>query len=171
MKKILFILLMLIALMLLMSCTKQNYSEKVNPLLDKYIEAWNTGNLSLLTNVIDPAFKLRKVPDFKPVRGITNLENYINTTRAVVPDFFIKENEKLFISDTAVVITWTVKGTYKGESNLPPTGNKLNISGFSIIYFSGDKLTGEWIAYSDLTWTKQLGFNIVPPSVDSKKNK
>lgn len=166
MKKMFLILLMLIVLLLILSCVKQNYSEKINPLLDKYIEAWNTGNLSLLTNVVDPAFKLRKMPDFKTVRGITNLENYIKSTRTVVPDFSIKENEKLFISDTAVVVTWTVKGTYKAENNLPPTGSKIDIPGFSIIYFNGDRLTGEWIAFSDLTWVKQLGFNIILPSTE-----
>ena len=171
MKKIFLFLLMLIVLMLILSCAKENYSEKINPLLDKYIEAWNTGNLSQLTTVVDPAFRLRKMPDFKPVRGITNLENYIKSTRAVVPDFFINEKEKLFISDTAVVVTWTIKGTYKGENDLPPTGSKINIPGFSIIYFNGDKLTGEWIAFSDLTWVKQLGFNVVPPSTKTKKNK
>lgn len=163
MKKLFLILLMLIALSLFLSCAKKNYAEKINPVLDKYIHAWNTGNLSDLSNVVDSTFELRKVPDYKPVRGIKNLEDYIMGTRNVVPNFFLKETEKLFISDTAVVVTWTFKGTYKGENELPPTGSKIEIPGFSIIYFHNNKLTGEWIAFSDLTWVKQLGFNITPP--------
>ncbi len=164
MKKIFLILLMPIALSLFLSCAKQNYSEKINPLLDKYVEAWNTGNLSLLSGVVDSSFEIRKIPDFKPMRGIKYLEDYIVGSRTVVPDFFLKETEKLFISDTAVILCWNLTGTYKGESDLPPTGSKIDISGFSVIYFSDSKLTGEWIAFSDLTWVKQLGFLLVPPT-------
>jgi len=166
MKKIFMILMSLIALSLFSSCAKQDYSEKINPLLEKYIEAWNTGNLSDLSSVVDSAFELRKIPDYVPVRGIKNLEEYIVGTRTVIPDFFLKETEKLFVSDTAVVVSWTIKGTYKGENDLPPTGTKLEITGFSIIYFNGSKLTGEWIAFSDLNWVKQLGFKITPPSTE-----
>jgi hypothetical protein len=164
MKKIFLISMMLIALSQFLSCNKGNYSEKINPLIDKYIEAWNTGNASLFIGIVDSSFELRKLPDFEPVRGIKNLEDYLKGTRIVVPDFFLTEIEKRFISDTAVIVTWSFTGTYKGESDLPPTGSKIDIPGFSIIYFNDNKLTGEWIAFSDLTWVKQLGFNITPPT-------
>ncbi len=164
MKKILFFLLMLIVLSLFLSCAKQNYSEKVNPLLDKYLEAWNTGNLLLFTGIVDSSFELRKIPDFKPIRGIKNLEDYLIRSRTAIPDFTLKATEKLFISDTAVIVCWNFTGTFKGENDLPPTGSKIDIPGFSIIYFNDSKLTGEWLAFSDLTWVKQLGYNIMPPS-------
>lgn len=163
-KILLLILLMLIALSIMLSCNRPNYAKKINPVLDKYIMAWNTGDLSQLNAFVDSSFELRKVPDFEPTRGIKNLENYIIGTRKVVPDFYLKETKKLFISDTAVVLSWNFKGTFKGETDLPPTGSKIDIPGFSIIFFNDNKLTGEWIAFSDLTWVKQLGFNIMPPS-------
>ncbi len=103
------------------------------------------------------------------MRGIKNLEDYIIKSRKVIPDFFLKETDKLFLGDTAVVVIWNFTGTYKGENDLPPTGSKINIPGFSIIYYTGSKLTGEWIAFSDLTWVKQLGFNITPPSTETIK--
>lgn len=160
-KKIFLISMMLIALSQFLSCNRENYSEKINPLVEKYIQAWNTGNLSLLNGVVDSTFELRKLPDFKPMRGIKFLEDYIIRSRTVIPDFFLKETEKLFISDTAVIVTWVFKGTFKGESDLPPTGSKIDIPGFSIIYFNDNKLTGEWIAFSEQTWLKQLGFSII----------
>ncbi len=169
MKKLFLILLILIALSLFLSCAKKNYAEKINPVLDKYIHAWNTGNLSDLNSFVDSSFEIRKIPDFKPMRGIKNLEDYILQTRTVVPDFYLNETGKLFLSDTALVVTWTFTGTYKGENDLPPTGSKINIPGFSIIYFNDNKLTGEWLAFSDLTWMKQLGFKIIPPSEEPKK--
>jgi predicted ester cyclase len=168
MKKSFLAILTLVVISQFFSCTKENYVEKINPLIDQYISAWNTGNLSLLTGVVDSSFELRKIPDFQPMRGIKALEEYLVSTRTVIPDFFLEETEKLFISDTAVVVTWTFKGTYKGENDLPPTGSKIDISGFSIIYFNDNKLTGEWIAFSDLTWVKQLGFSITPPVIQNK---
>jgi hypothetical protein len=163
MKKIILLLFVLLALSLFLSCNKHHYAAKINPLLDKYIEAWNTGNLSLLKGIVDSTFELRKVPDYQPIKGIDKLKAYIINTRKVVPDFFLKETDKRFLSDTAVVITWTCKGTYQGENDLPPTGSKMNISGFSIIYFNKKMLTGEWLAFSDLTWVKQLGFQLSLP--------
>ena len=91
------ILMSLIALSLFSSCAEQDYSAKINPLLDKYIEAWNTGNLSDLSSIVDFSFELRKIPDLEPVRGIKNLEDYIVRSRTAVPDFFLKDTEKLLV--------------------------------------------------------------------------
>ena len=168
MKKLLLIISILLLILLFTFCEQSDYSSQISPVIDKYIEAWNTGNLSLLNGIVDSSFELRKLPDFKPMHGIKALEEYLVNTRTVIPDFFLEETEKLFISDTAVVVTWTFKGTYKGENDLPPTGSKIDISGFSIIYFNDNKLTGEWIAFSDLTWVKQLGFSITPPVIQNK---
>lgn len=164
MKKLLSLISILLLLLLFTFCERPDYSSQMEPIIDKYIEAWNTGNISLLKDVVDSSFELRKIPDFQPLRGIKALEEYFVNTRTVIPDFFLKESEKRFISDTAVVVTWTFKGTYKGENELPPTGSKIDIPGFSIIYFNNKKLTGEWIAFSDLMWVQQLGFNILPPT-------
>ena len=46
---------------------------------------------------------------------------------------------------------------------MPPTGNKVNIPGFCVIFFADNLLTGEWIAFSDLAWVTQLGFTLTPP--------
>ena len=80
----------------------------------------------------------------------------------------VTETERLYVSDTAVVIRWLATGTFKGEDDLTITGNKVNVPGFSVIFFNEDKLTGEWIAYSDLTWANQLGFSLVPPGMENK---
>jgi len=164
MKKLLLLMSSLLLLLLVAYCERPDYSPQMEPIVEKYIEAWNTGNLSLLEELVDSSFELRKIPDFQPINGIKALEEYLVSTRAAIPDFFLKETEKRFISDTAIVVTWIFKGTYKGENELPPTGSKIDIPGFSIIYFNNKKLTGEWIAFSDLTWVKQLGFSITPPA-------
>ena len=163
MKKIIRILILFVLALLFYSCEIQDRSESINPLIDKYLEAWNTGNYSLFKDVVDTSFELRKLPDFKSARGIKNLEEYLISTHNFIPDFLLKESERIFLGDTAVVVCWIFTGTFKGENDLPPTGSKIDIPGFSIIYFNDNKITGEWISFSDLTWVKQLGFTVTPP--------
>jgi hypothetical protein len=46
---------------------------------------------------------------------------------------------------------------------MPPTGNEVKLPGFSVIFFSDNLITCEWIAFSDLMWVSQLGFTLAPP--------
>jgi hypothetical protein len=157
-------LLLLIALTLI-SCQKKDYSTEINPIIDKYLEAWNEGNLDILDEITPLDFELRINPDFEAKNNRDLLKEDITNTRKAYPDFLVKAEDRLFISDTAVVIRWTITGTNTGEGSFPPTGRKTSSNGFSVIFFAEGKLTGEWIGYSDLTWVRQLGFSIIPPGI------
>ena len=154
--------LLLIALVFV-SCQKKDYSTEVNHLLIKYLAAWNEGNLEILDEITPLDFELRMIQDFEDTGSRNLLKDEMANTRMAYPDFIISIDDKLFVSDTAVVIRWTITATNTGEGSHPPTGKKVNAKGFSIIFFAESKLTGEWIAYSDLSWVRQLGFTITPP--------
>ena len=160
-----FISFIVIIVLSLISCTKKDYSTEINPIIDKYLEAWNEGNLDILDEITPLDFELRINPDFKAKNSRDLLKEDITNTKKAYPDFFVKVEDRLFISDTAVVIRWRITGTNTGEGSFPPTGMKTRSNGFSIIFFADGKLTGEWIGYSDLTWVRQLGFTISPPEV------
>lgn len=145
------------------SCQKTDYKQHINPLLDKYLEVWNTGNLETLDAITSAEFELRINPDFIPKIGHKLLKEEITNTRKAFPDFHLIVKERLFVGDSAVVIHWNLTGTNTGKSSMPPTGNKVNIPGFSVIFFTDNLLTGEWIAFSDLAWVTQLGFTLTPP--------
>jgi steroid delta-isomerase-like uncharacterized protein len=145
------------------SCQKSDYKQQINPLVNKYVEVWNTGNLEELDAITSPDFELRMIPDFEAKNGRELLKEEITNTRKAFPDFNLDVNEKLFVGDSAVVIRWTLTGTNTGESTMPPTGNKVKLPGFSIIFFSDNLITGECIAFSDLMWISQLGFTVTPP--------
>jgi steroid delta-isomerase-like uncharacterized protein len=149
----------------IVSCQKKNYSEEINPIIDKYLEAWNEGNLDILDEITPLDFELRINPDFEAKNSRDLLKEDITNARNAYPDFLVTVEDRLFISDTAVVIRWTITGTNTGEGSFPPTGRQTSSNGFSVIFFAEGKITGEWIGYSDLTWVKQLGFNISPPGV------
>ncbi|MGB5848900.1 MAG: ester cyclase [Ignavibacteriaceae bacterium] len=145
------------------TCQKKDYSTELNPILDKYLEAWNEGDLEILDEITTLDFELRINPDFEAKNSRDLLKEDISNTRMAYPDFLVTVDDRLFVSDTAIVIRWTITGTNTGAGSHPPTGKRANSNGFSIIFFAEGKLTGEWIAYSDLTWVKQLGFTMTPP--------
>jgi len=157
------ILLFLFILQVSTSCQEQNIATNINPLIDKYVGAWNTGNLEELDAITSAKFELRMTPDFEPKIGRNLLKEEIANTRKGFPDFNIKEDKRLFVGDSAVVIHWTLTGTNTGKSTMPPTGNNVNVPGFSVIFFADNLITGEWIAFSDLMWVSQLGFTLTPP--------
>lgn len=150
------------------SCQEQRKVENIEPVVDSYLEVWNTGNLNSLDSIVTQNFELRINPTFKPLVGIDSLKKAIMNTRNMFPDFNVIIDQKILTGDTILVATWTIEGTYSGGKNLPMESKKISTPGFSVIFFSNNMITGEWIAYSDLTLTKQLGFSLVPPK-ESKK--
>jgi hypothetical protein len=118
------------------ACQKKDYSSEINPILDKYLEVWNEGNLEILDEITTLDFELRINPDFEAKESRDLLKESITNTRTAYPDFLVTVDERLFVSDTAVVISWTITGTNTGEGSHPPTGNKTQSNGFSVIFFA-----------------------------------
>jgi predicted ester cyclase len=168
MKKLKLFITIILLLLLTTTCEKPDYSAQIEPLLDQYVGVWNGDSLSDLDEIVTKDFQLRMIPAFDPMTGLEKLKEAITATRSQFPDFMINETEKLFVGDSAVIIRWTATGTFKGEGDLTITGKKVNVPSFSVIFFNDGKLTGEWIAYSDLTWSEQLGFSLVPPGIENK---
>ena len=169
MKKLLLSISTLLLFLLFTFCEQPDYPTQIGPALKQYVDVWNGDSLNVLDKIADKNFQLRMIPTFDPLTGIEKLKEAILNTRKQFPDFMVTETERLYVSDTAVVIRWLATGTFKGEDELTITGNKVNVPGFSVIFFNEDKITGEWIAYSDLTWAEQLGFSLVPPTIESKQ--
>jgi hypothetical protein len=168
MKNISLGLLVLLTLFLILSCRQPENKTSKEQLLTQYVGVWNGDSPDLLDSIADKNFQLRMVPAFDATRGIEYLKYEISQTRTYFPDFFLEETERLFIGDTAVVIRWTATGNFKNKNKMSSGSGKINVPGFSVIFFNNGKITGEWIAYSDLTWYKQLGFNLVPPTASKK---
>ena len=65
-------------------------------------------------------------------------------SRAAFPDqrFDLQE---LFADGGAVVMTWLWTGTHRGDlPGFPATGKTIRMSGATVYYFDGDRLTGHW---------------------------
>lgn len=157
MKNILLVISTLIPLLFIISCRNSESEKNKDHVVHSYLYVWNGGNVDSLDAVTTENFELRINPDFAPVRGRDSLKAEILRTRNSFPDFTVNPKEFIFLSDTALVITWEISGTLNNPRNPAANGRGTKSSGFSIIFFHDNMLTGEWIAFSDLDWYKGLG--------------
>lgn len=163
-----FLPIFLIFLFLFSACQEQKKVVNIEPLVKSYVDVWNTGDVDKLDSIVTQNFELRIDPDFNPIVGIDSLKKEILNTRKMFPDFTVNLEKHIPAGDTVSLYVWTIEGTYSGNMDTEMKNKKISVPGFSVIFFSGNEMTGEWIAYSDLTLMKQIGFTLVPPG-ESKK--
>jgi len=149
-------------LILFSSCTQFDSSKDYDPLLEKYVEFWNTGKFDGIENILHPDFEIRMTPEYEAEKGIDLFMENVTKWRKAYPDFNIVIDEKLYSINKAAV-RWTITATNTGEGLHPPTGKSIKVPGMSIIHFADGKIKDEWIASNDGYWMQQLGFKIVSP--------
>ncbi|MEJ2616097.1 MAG: ester cyclase [Ignavibacteriaceae bacterium] len=162
------ILLFLITLFLFSACQEQKKAVNIEPLIKSYVEVWNTGDIDKLDSIVTENFELRIDPAYEPLIGIDSLKKVILDTRKMFPDFTVNLQKHVPAGDTVSLDLWTLEGTYSGNTGTEMESRKISVPGFSVIFYSGNRITGEWIAYSDLTLMKQIGFTLVPPKGSKK---
>ena len=167
-KKNIVFFIFLLVLFFLMSCQQRKPDNQLNAAVDKYIYVWNGGSLDSLDAITSQNFQMRINPTFEARTGRDKLKESITRARSVFPDFSVKETERIILSDTALVVSWVVSGTYKNPQDTLNYGKKTEANGFSVIFFNEGILTGEWIGYSDLTWYKGIGYELVIPEKKKK---
>jgi len=147
----------------IVSCTEPNQSIKYKPLIDKYVDYWNTGNFEGIETILHPDFELRSTPKFEAEKGIEAFKESISKTREAYPDFHIEIHEIVYGTNAAVA-RWTITATKTDHGLSPSTGKHVEVMGVSIVHFIDNKIKDEWIASNDLYWLQQLGYTIIPPS-------
>ncbi|MEE9450427.1 MAG: ester cyclase [Ignavibacteriaceae bacterium] len=162
MKNKYFVLSLLSLLAFIIGCTQYDPGKDLQPLVDKYVGYWNTGEFDGIENVLHPEFELRMTPKYEPEKGIELFKENVTNWRKAYPDFTIVIDEMFFSEEMAAAI-WTITATNSGEGWHPPTGKTIKVTGMSIVHFSEGKIIDEWIASNNGYWMHQLGFKIVSP--------
>jgi predicted ester cyclase len=147
------------------SCAQPDPSERLKPLVERYVRAWNTGDFNGLDQIVSNQFELRMSPRFEPVRSLDSLKSSITYWRTAYPDFHIDLDEVIY-APNAVTIRWTIRATNTGPGEHPPIGKSVVVPGMSIIHVSAGKIVDEWIASNELYWAQQLGFTLTPTSAN-----
>ena len=130
------------------------------------IEAFNTGNISNVSEFISPLYFNRE-SQVDPVRGeLRGPEEFIDTVkniRTAFPDLRHEEHAIISQDDTVIsIINFT--GTHTGNFFiLPPTGKKISYEAVHIYRIGEDgKIVEHKAIRDDLTFLAQLG--VIQPS-------
>ncbi len=84
-------------------------------------------------------------------------KHVVNLYHGAFPDAQITVEDQIAEGDR-VVTRWTGRGTHQGELlGVPPSGNRVEISGMTINRFSGGKIAETWTNYDALGMMQQIG--------------
>ena len=170
MKKIIFSILALSLIAGTICCQEEIDNEKEKKVLaDKYVEAWNEGNLSLFDEHLSPEIVRHTVDIYEDIMGIEAFKEHVTLQWTSYPDFNVTLNE-LIIKGDKMVGRWTVTGTNTGPyGELPPTGKKVKFSGVEVSHVVDGKIVEQWVYYNQTVIFTQLGFTITPPETQKKQ--
>jgi len=135
-------------------------SESNKERLARFIEeVWSQGNVDATDDYLAPHYTLHHDPG-DPWDGQTlDLAGYkerVRLSRAPFPDqrFTIQE---LIAGHNRVVATWQWNGTHKEDiPGFPASGKSIAMSGLTVYYFDGDRISGHWQIVDRLSVYQQL---------------
>jgi steroid delta-isomerase-like uncharacterized protein len=162
-------LFLLISIILTTGCQqpKPDPSQELKPVVDKYIEAWNTGNFDSFNAIFDSNY-VHHENQSPNIKGIEGIEKLISGFRTAYPDGKLVLEDEVY-SENKAVGRWVYTGTNTGPGEMAPTGKPVSIWGVSILNFANGKITEEWAAFDTQSLMQQLGFTMMPPAAPKKK--
>ncbi len=160
-----------ILFLFIIGCQPPDASIKLKPITDKYVEAWNTGNLDLLDEIIATEFVRHTSPASNTAAvGLDSLKKVMTAFRVAYPDFNVVMDEEIYLENKAVA-RWTYEGTNTGPGRFPPTGGHVKSTGISLIHIENGKIVEEWAETDNLSSMLQLGFTLTPPVAEETEEK
>jgi steroid delta-isomerase-like uncharacterized protein len=110
-------------------------------------EVWNEGKINSAGKYIASSYTILHDPGDAWDGKVLDREGYkerLKLSRAPFPDqhFAIQE---MFAEENAVAMTWLWTGTQLGDMpGFPASGKKIKMSGATVYYFDGERITGHW---------------------------
>jgi predicted ester cyclase len=175
-KLVLFVCLMILTCFALSAQMKDKpgmCEKKAKVLLDKVLEVWNKGNMTLIPELYTPDAVATSSSTPVPFVGHEGIKQWIENSRAMMPDLVMAFPEVVVQGDKIAAI-WTMTGTQSGPmvtpgGVLPPSGRKVNITGLFIDYLKDGKMVKEVVIFNALEMLMQLGFTLNPPQMPAAK--
>ena len=177
MKKLLLLVCLLIVVSFALNAQMMDkqgmHEKKVQALLDKVLEMWNKPDMALIPELYtaDCVASTSSYPE--PFVGHDGIRKWIENTRTMMPDMVMAFPEVVVQGDKIATI-WTLTGTQTGPlimpgGTLPPTGNKIKITGLAIDYLKDGKFVKEIVVFNVLEMLMPMGFTLVPPQAPVAK--
>ena len=132
--------------------------ESNKTIVQKYIELWSTGNLSIAREVLSEDFVDHTHPQQAP--GPESVKQEVKAFREGFPDARITV-EQMIAEGDLVAFRFTLRGTHLGTfAGFAPTGKEDILTGVDFIRIADGKMVELWSVQDTFSWVRQLGFKI-----------
>jgi steroid delta-isomerase-like uncharacterized protein len=130
-------------------------------------EIWNQGNFAVIEEYVSSDFVVHGSTSTGEIHGPDGVKQYFSALRAAFPDIHFKIEDQIAEGDR-VVTRWVAQGTHTGEfQGIPPTGNRICVSGIDIDRIANGKTVECWTNIDELGLLQQLGMIPKPEPVGS----
>ncbi len=133
-------------------------SEENKALVRRWFEElFNSENLDVADEITAPDHVNHDptLPDLPP--GPDGDKQVVNLYHGAFPDANITIEDQVAEGDE-VVTRWTGRGTHQGELlGVPPSGNRVEVTGMTLNRVSGGKIVETWTNYDALGMMRQIG--------------
>ena len=140
--------------------------------VQKYLDGLNKNDTTLYeglyTQLFSPDCKTY-IPSGNP-KFLTNSESIQSQkfTFKAVPDAHWKIEEIYADGNTVIVRLWTTATNTGVFNGMPPTNKKAGLGNIAIFKLENEKIIEQREEYDQLGLLTQLGFGLVPPSIEKK---
>ena len=136
-------------------------------IVKRYIEVWNNRDFAAVNEILaDDVVRIGPTPRFS-ASGREELKAYIQETQSIYPNLKVHINRLESEGDT-VILSWTVKATYRGTEFPRAAGQKVKASGTSYYRIVRGRITEERATWDVLGVYRQLGVD--PPPDEGQEN-
>ena len=138
------------------------HSEENKAVIRRFLkDFFEGGNLELVDELFAPDYVLHDPAVPGEVRGPEGIKQFVSMYRSAYPDTHFTVEDQIAEGDR-VVTRWTGQGTHEGElMGIPPTGNRVTVTGIEFDRVSDGKMQETWVNYDALGMMQQLG--VIPP--------
>ena len=132
--------------------------EENKDLARRYMEeVWNNGNVEFIDEVVASNYVIYDPNSPEGMSGgVEGAKRFVEIYRSSFSDMQMTVEDVIAENDK-VVTRWTVRATHQGELvGIPPSGNRVEVTGISIDRIEGGKFVESWSNYDALGMMQQL---------------
>ncbi|HVV31836.1 MAG TPA: ester cyclase [Vitreimonas sp.] len=132
-------------------------------ILERFLdEVWNQGDADAVDRYLAPRYAIKHDPgDLWHGRtlSIAEFKERLAVSRAPFPQERFDAVEMVEQGDV-IAVSWTWRGVHSGDiPGFPATGREIEMSGITLYYFEGDRISGHWQIVDRLGVAMQLQAN------------
>lgn len=140
-----------------MATAQDSFHEAAEAISTAFVEAYNTGDTSLIDDVVTDDFVCHHVAGGQELHGADGYKPRIEELRSAFPDLHMTQDTLIVDGEMgACHYNWT--GTHGGEfMGIPATKKQIDTNSLTMMRMDGDKMAEMWVYGDSRGLMEQLG--------------